>query len=51
MQNEAVERSPLGKVYSTEHVAGTAVFLASDASAGITGDVIFVDGGYHAMGI
>jgi len=51
MQNEAVERSPLGKVYTPEHVAGTAVFLASDVSAGITGDVIFVDGGYHAMGI
>jgi len=51
MQNEAVERSPLGDVYSPEHVAGTAVFLASDAAKGITGDVIFVDGGYHAMGI
>lgn len=51
MQNEAVDRSPLGKVYGPEHVAGTAVFLASDAAAGITGDVIFVDGGYHAMGI
>jgi enoyl-[acyl-carrier protein] reductase I len=51
MQNEAVDRSPLGKVYGPEHVAGTAVFLASDAASGITGDVIFVDGGYHAMGI
>jgi enoyl-[acyl-carrier protein] reductase I len=51
MQEEAADRSPLGKVFGTEHVAGTAVFLASDASAGITGDVIFVDGGYHAMGI
>ena len=50
MQNEAVDRSPLGKVYGPEHVAGTAVFLASDAAAGVTGDVIFVDGGYHAMG-
>lgn len=51
MQEEAAGRSPLGKVFGPEHVAGTAVFLASDASAGITGDVIFVDGGYHAMGI
>ena len=51
MQEQAVERSPLGKVFGPQHVAGTAVFLASDAAAGITGDVIFVDGGYHAMGI
>jgi enoyl-[acyl-carrier protein] reductase I len=51
MQGEAADRSPLGKVFGPEHVAGTAVFLASDASAGITGDVIFVDGGYHAMGL
>ncbi len=51
MQEEAARRSPLGDIFDTEHVAGTAVFLASDASAGITGDVIFVDGGYHAMGL
>ncbi|MGB3306044.1 MAG: enoyl-ACP reductase [Thermomicrobiales bacterium] len=51
MQEEAVNRSPLGEVFGTQHIAGTAVFLASDASAGLTGDVIFVDGGYHAMGI
>jgi len=51
MANMAAERSPLGKVFSPEHVAGTAVFLASDASAGITGDIIFVDGGYHATGM
>jgi enoyl-[acyl-carrier protein] reductase I len=51
MQEEAVKRSPLGQIFDTAHVAGTAVFLASDASAGLTGDVIFADGGYHAMGI
>jgi enoyl-[acyl-carrier protein] reductase I len=51
MQQEAAEKSPLGKVFGPQHVAGTAVFLASDAAAGLTGDTIFVDGGYHAMGI
>ena len=51
MANMAAERAPLGKVFAPEHVAGMAVFLASDASAGITGDVHFVDGGYHAMGM
>ncbi len=51
MQQAAIDKSPLGKVYGPKHVAATAVFLASDAATGITGDVIFVDGGYHAMGI
>ena len=50
MQQAAIDKSPLGKVYGPEHVASTAVFLASDASAGLTGDVIFVDGGYNIMG-
>lgn len=51
MANAAAEKAPLGKVFGPQHVAGTAVYLATDASAGITGDVIFVDGGYHAMGM
>jgi enoyl-[acyl-carrier protein] reductase I len=51
MASMAAERSPLGKVFGPEHVAGTAVFLASDASAGTTGDIFFVDGGYHATGM
>ena len=51
MQQQAIDKSPLGKVYDVKHVAGTAVFLASNLAPGLTGDVIFVDGGYHAMGI
>jgi len=51
MANMAAERAPLGEVFTPKHVAGTAVFLASDASAGLTGDIIFVDGGYHATGM
>ena len=51
MQQQAAEKSPLGNVFGPHHVAGTAVFLASDAAAGLTGETIFVDGGYHVMGI
>jgi enoyl-[acyl-carrier protein] reductase I len=51
MANMAAERAPLGEVFSPKHVAGTAVFLASDAATGLTGDIIFVDGGYHATGM
>ena len=51
MQQLAVERAPLGAHFGPDQVASTAVFLASDASAGITGETIIVDGGYHVMGI
>ena len=51
MQQQAIDKSPLGTVYDVKHVAGTAVFLASDLAPGLTGDVIFVDGGYNVMGI
>ncbi len=31
-------------------VGNTVAFLLSDLSAGITGELIHVDGGFHAMG-
>jgi NAD(P)-dependent dehydrogenase (short-subunit alcohol dehydrogenase family) len=37
---------PLGRFASTADIARTALFLASDVSAYITGDTIVVDGGY-----
>jgi NAD(P)-dependent dehydrogenase (short-subunit alcohol dehydrogenase family) len=43
-----VKRIPLGRVCETADLAGIAVFLASDASAFITGQNIFVDGGVTA---
>lgn len=47
-----IERfTPLKKNVTTEEVGNTALFLASSLSSGITGDVIFVDAGYHTSGI
>jgi len=37
---------PLGRPGESRDLAGVAVFLASDASAYLTGQVIYVDGGY-----
>lgn len=37
-------------VTNPEPVARTVAFLLSDWSSGITGEIIHVDGGYHAMG-
>ena len=42
-------RIPLGRWADPEDLAGAAVFLASDASDYITGQTIFVDGGWLSM--
>ncbi|SRR5581483_8181062 len=44
------ERSPLKRNVEVSEVADTALFLASDMSTGITGEVIYVDCGYNIMG-
>ncbi len=44
------ERAPLKRNVEVSEVGGTAVFLASDAGSGITGEVIYVDCGYNVMG-
>jgi enoyl ACP reductase len=44
-------RAPLGwDVTDPEPVARAVLFLLSDWSVGITGEIVHVDGGYHAMG-
>ena len=44
------DRAPLKRNVDVNEVGATGVFLASDASSGITGDVIYVDCGYNIMG-
>ena len=46
---ELSARIPLGRWADPEDLAGAAVFLASDASDYITGQTIFVDGGYLSL--
>ncbi len=41
--------SPLPEKLTAEEVGHTAAFLASDLASGITGTVVHVDKGYHAM--
>lgn len=43
--------APLRANATLEAVGGTAVYLASDLGACTTGEVIFVDGGYHVTGM
>jgi enoyl-[acyl-carrier protein] reductase I len=42
--------APLGRNITHEEVGKTGAFLLSDASSGITGEILHVDGGYNAMG-
>ncbi len=42
--------APLGRTVTTEEVGNTAAFLLSDLASGITGDIVFVDAGFHAIG-
>jgi enoyl-[acyl-carrier protein] reductase I len=50
MQKAHAERAPLQRNVDVNEVGATGVFLASDASSGITGEVIYVDCGYNIMG-
>ncbi|MFP8783878.1 SDR family oxidoreductase [Planococcus plakortidis] len=42
-------RTPLGRFGTDEDLKGAALFLAAKASDYVTGDVVMVDGGMHAM--
>ncbi len=43
--------APLKRSCTTEELGQTGAFLASDGAASITGQVIYVDGGYQIMGM
>jgi enoyl-[acyl-carrier protein] reductase I len=49
MFNFQKEHSPLQKSVSLEEVGGAAVYLLSDLSGGVTGEVHFVDAGYNII--
>jgi len=43
--------SPLKKNIELDHVGGAGLYLLSDLSAGVTGEIHFVDAGYHVIGM
>lgn len=47
----AREKAPLEWKGTAEDLAGTGLYLASDASAKMTGQVLYVDGGYQILGM
>ena len=51
MKRVHAERSPMRRNITVEEVAKTALYLCSDLSSGVTGEIIHVDTGYNIMGI
>ena len=45
------EKAPLKRNITTAEVGDTATFLCSDLASGITGEILHVDAGYHAVGV
>jgi len=43
--------SPLRRTVSTDEVGDTGIYLVSDLSRGVTGEVLHVDAGYHIVGM
>ena len=51
MKRIHAERSPMRRNITVDEVAKTALYLCSDLSSGVTGEVVHVDTGYNVMGI
>jgi enoyl-[acyl-carrier protein] reductase I len=51
MLNQVAKLAPLRRKIEVEEVADAALFLLSPLSRGITGEVLYVDGGYHILGM
>jgi enoyl-[acyl-carrier protein] reductase I len=51
MLNRVAEVAPLRRNVTPEDVGNAAAFLCSDLAAGITGEVLYVDGGFNSVGM
>jgi enoyl-[acyl-carrier protein] reductase I len=51
MLKKVEDRTPLRRNVTIDEVGNAAAFLCSDLASGITGDVLYVDTGYHILGL
>ncbi len=49
--NHVEEKAPLRRNVTQEDVARSALYLCSELSSGVTGEIHYVDGGYNVIGI
>jgi enoyl-[acyl-carrier protein] reductase I len=45
------EKAPMRRAVDIDEVGDVGLFLLSSLSRGVTGEVIYVDGGYHILGV
>ncbi len=51
MLAEGEKKNPLRRNVTIDEVGNATAFLCSDLASGITGDVLYVDAGYHVLGM
>jgi enoyl-[acyl-carrier protein] reductase I len=51
MLSHVAATAPIRRNVSLEDVGNTGAFLCSDLAAGITGEIVYVDGGYRTVGM
>jgi enoyl-[acyl-carrier protein] reductase I len=51
MLSRVAEVAPLRRNVTLDDVGNTAAFLASDLANGITGEIVYVDGGFNSVGM
>jgi enoyl-[acyl-carrier protein] reductase I len=49
--SHVAEIAPLRRNVTPENVGNAAAFLCSDLAAGITGEILYVDGGFNTVGM
>jgi enoyl-[acyl-carrier protein] reductase I len=51
MLGRVAEVAPMRRNVTLEDVGNAAAFLCSDLAAGITGEILYVDGGFNSVGM
>jgi enoyl-[acyl-carrier protein] reductase I len=51
MESIVEERSPMHRNIGAEDIGGAAAYLLSDDASNVTATTLYVDGGYHSMGM
>ena len=51
MLSHMKKTSPLRRNVTPDDVGNAAAFLCSDLAAGITGEILYVDGGFNTIGM